>query len=136
MPTPPRSGGPSRRRPRQLLTRGDRPDSNSFPSCADSGEPAERILSEDLPQDSRGQIQAAGPTPRVLHLVAAGEELPVAIVSGLHRPRRGRGVAVAEGEVGRVEDAVLIPDQEFPGLIAVAAGEIAERAAVSTAKLG
>ena len=44
----------------------------------------------------------------------------------LQRPRRGRGVAVAEGEVGRVEDAVLVAGQELADLVAVAAGEVAD----------
>jgi hypothetical protein len=42
------------------------------------------------------------------------------------RLRGGGGVALAEGEVGRVEDAILIADQEITSLVAVAPGEVAD----------
>ena len=87
-------------------------------------EPAKGVVAEDLPQDAVGKCEALRRTPGVVHLVAAGEKPPVTVMDGLQRPRRRCRVAVAEAEIGRVEDAILIPVQEFTDLFPVAAGEI------------
>ena len=62
--------------------------------------------------------------PRIVHLVAGREELPVTVMGGFERARRGCGVTFAETEIGRVQDAILISVQEFTSLFPVAACEV------------
>src|ERR1035437_3183936 len=124
----PQSAGPARvaGKRNQMKPKWENPGGWPMLLCEDPRQTAHGIRAEDFAQYGFRQCQSLDRTIARLNRLAGGEEVPFAVVGRLQGACGPRVVSGTQREVRRVEDAILVFEDELPGLFAIANHQVAD----------